>query len=140
MAGRSQNGDCCVVQGCQVLRTGAASHATPVFSKSDVAHPMQAIFDSPVTTVHRKQFRRCGSLTRKARDRVGYFGVRLTITGAGPFDTNGLGKAGPIEMSYQSVARLKRADLNFALAFVDIATLIKRLLPNALAVKGFARA
>lgn len=70
--------------------------AARVFAEADVADPVQAIFNAPVTAIQGEQISGRGSLCREAGDGVGDLRRYTALRFDGAFDAANLGKAWPV--------------------------------------------
>ena len=82
-------------------------HLAFVFAKRYVSHPMQAIFNAPMTTPMGNQKRCVSPLLRKTADGVLDFDRGATLAAGRAFETANLPQTGPIEMPGQSRAGLQ---------------------------------
>jgi len=106
-ATETQEADSGVAEGGEILRTVPSFYLALVFAKRDIAHPMQAIFDTPVAAPVSKKRRRVGALTRETADGVLNFDRCAAFALGRAFETADLSQAGPIEMPGQSRAGLQ---------------------------------
>lgn len=106
-AGQTQKAEGGVAKGGEILRTVPGFYLALVFAERDIAHPMQAIFDSPVASPVSKKRSRVGPLTRKTADGVLNLDRRAAFALGRAFKTADLGQAGPIEMPGQPRAGLQ---------------------------------
>ena len=82
-------------------------HLAFVFAKRYVSHPMQAIFNAPMTTPMANQKRRVSPFTRKTADGVLDFDRGETLAVGRAFEMANLPQTGPVEMPGQSGAGLQ---------------------------------
>lgn len=106
-AGQTQKADGGIAKGGEILRTVPSFYLALIFAERDVAHPMQAIFDTPVALPMSKERRCVGTLTRETADGVLNFDRRAAFALGRAFETANLSQTGPIEMPGQSRAGLQ---------------------------------
>jgi hypothetical protein len=74
-----QNREDEIAHGCHDVRGGAASNATGILAKGDVAHVVHLIFDRPVRSTQAEQVGGSGPLRRQAGDLVVHLGVPTRV-------------------------------------------------------------
>ena len=111
-----------------------------VFAKRNITHPMQAIFDAPMTTPMANQKRRISTFTRKTADGVLDFDRGATLTASRAFETANLPQTGPIEMPGQPRTGLQMPLDDAAMPFGCRAGLRQRLASLILGSGGKNRA
>ena len=104
---KTQEADGSVAKRGQMLRPMPLFHLAFVFAKRYVSHPMQAIFNAPVTTPMDNQRRHISPLSRKTADGVLDFDRGATLAAGRAFETANLRQTGPIEMPSQPCAGLQ---------------------------------
>lgn len=69
--------------------------AARVFAKHDVANPVQAVFDAPVTDPRRQELSCAGAFGREAGDRVLHLHGLVTLADGGAFEAQNLRETRP---------------------------------------------
>jgi hypothetical protein len=85
------------------LGAGAFANAAAVFIEGDVAHPVQAVFDGPMSTAQIQQAGRVGLLGGEAGDAVdGFVAVFLAEDFSGiALDTEDLADVGEVQIAIE---------------------------------------
>lgn len=107
VASPSQKTDRHVAKSGKILRPMPLFHLAFVFAKRHVPHPMQTVFNAPMTSPMDNQRRRVSPFLRKAADGVLDFDRGAALAASRAFQPADLGQAGPIEMPGQSRAGLQ---------------------------------
>jgi len=100
-AGEMKQIDRGVAKGGKILRPVTGFYLALVLAERDIAHPMQAIFNTPVAAPTPYQKRRVSPFARKAGDGVLNLDRRAAFALGRTFETADLSQAGPIEMPGQ---------------------------------------
>lgn len=96
-----------VAKRSQIVRAVTLFDLALVFAKRYVSHPVQTVFDAPVSSPMGEQKRGVSPLAGQATDGVLGFDGGLTLGAGRAFQPADLGQAGPIEMPGQPRTGLK---------------------------------
>jgi hypothetical protein len=102
------------------LGARAFANAAAVFIEGDVAHPVQAVFDGPMSTAQIQQAGRVGLLGGEAGDAVDGFGAPLfaeQLSGIA-LDTEDLADVGEVQIAVQFGVGPDVTDFQAAVGFI----------------------
>ncbi len=102
------------------LRAVAFAHLRSVFVEGGIAHPMEAILNTPMATVEYQQLAGSGLLRAQVGDDTHPFGALLAGFHVGnvPLDLTGLADVGEIEVVVQRGGGTDRALLDTPMGFI----------------------
>ena len=139
MAAESEQADCGVSEGGQVLRSVAEFYLALIFAERYVAHPVQA-FDAPMGLPTGHQQGRVAAPAREAADGILQLGRRFALAGGNAFQATDLSQTWPVQMLGQTRAGLEMPLHPSSVPLTRSASFRERLLPLLLGSGGKIRA